>query len=60
MAFFPREGDGGTQQLGKGSWWWLVPVSTCAHVPVWLMEGCEGLRVAAEPLRWLLPLWEPG
>lgn len=49
MAFFPREGDGGTQRLGKGSWWWLVPVSTCASVAHGGMRGAAG-RGRAPPL----------
>lgn len=40
---------------GPGGGWSRSP-----RVPAWLTEGCEGPRVAAEPLRWLLPLWEPG
>lgn len=66
MAHFPREGDGGTQRLGKGMWWWLCPIPRCVRVLAvdaadlgMLVGGMWGLWVSGGPLYWLLPSWEP-
>lgn len=53
-AFFPREGDGGSQRLCEGAWWWSALVSTCAHVLARLRPALD----AAEP--GMLPGGMPG